>query len=60
MISAALAKKRAAYIYFDESMPLSGHGAAMRHDFAADFGDCIFRFFTQSPAPPPGRMSCPN
>lgn len=61
LIAEALAKKPIAYIHFDEAaMPFSGHSAAMKREFAAMFGECIYKFFTQEPAPPNGRMVCPQ
>lgn len=59
LIAGALAERPIAYIHFDEaSMPFSGHGAAMHKDFAAMFGQCIYKFFTQDPPPPHGRTVC--
>jgi hypothetical protein len=60
MIDAELAKKQAAYIHFDESMPFTGHQAANLPAYAKLFGDCIFGFFTQVPGPSVGRTFCPQ
>lgn len=59
LVAGKLAAKQAAYIHFDEnSMPFSGHSAALTRNFAAMFGDCILKFFAQDASPPPGRHVC--
>jgi len=58
LVASGLAAKKAAYIHLDESMAFLGHGAAMTPEFAATYGECIVTFFTQEPAPSPGRHVC--
>jgi dienelactone hydrolase len=58
LVSTALATKDMAYIYLDESMAISGHGAAISKRFASLYGDCILRFFAPEDPPEHGRHIC--
>jgi hypothetical protein len=59
-VSTTLATKEIAYIYLDESMAISGHGAATGKQFASLYGDCVLRFFTREDKPENGRHTCPS
>lgn len=48
-----------AFVQFDESLPISGHGAARTNQFAAWFGDCLREFVDPARMPPPGQTRCP-
>ena len=58
LVSAGLEAKKIAYIHLDEAMPIAGHGAATRKEFAALYGDCLLAFFAGDSVPGPGRHVC--
>jgi len=58
LVSSALAATGRAYIHFDETMAIAGHGAANTGKFARLYGKCIREFFDRTDSPAPGRHVC--
>ena len=58
LVSGALAAKDIAYIYLDESMAITGHGAAAGREFASLYGDCVLKFFALEDKLDHGRYTC--
>jgi dienelactone hydrolase len=58
LVSSTLKASGRAYIHFDESMAIPGHGAANTRKFARLYGQCIREFFDRTDKPMPGRHLC--
>jgi dienelactone hydrolase len=58
-IRAALAKQPGAYVLFDETMPIKGHGHADTNQYLAWFGRCILDFADPGREPRRPETVCP-
>ncbi len=47
------------YVFFDETMPIRGHGAGTTNQFAAWYGGCVQRFLDPAQAVAAGETICP-
>ena len=47
------------YVFFDETMPIRGHGAGTTNQFAAWYGGCVQRFLDPAQAVAAGETVCP-
>src|SRR5262249_23641319 len=46
------------FVEFDETLPISGHGAGYTQQFDAWFGRCLQDFLDPQRSPPPGETKC--
>jgi len=58
-VHSALLANGAAFVQFDETLPINGHGAAMTNQFDAWFGSCIRDFVDPARSPVAGETRCP-
>ena len=58
-VRATLAASGLSFVLFDETMPITGHGAAATSQFVKWFGDCIRTFLDPGATPPAGETTCP-